>query len=646
MRDKDREYIEELVKRHNELTGTIAANISDGLVITDANLDITYANPKIEELYGISVPEMRGKPLGVLVTDQQRTEISRNILEIVSSGGKYKETFQNQRKGGTTFLVEINVHPVHEKQGPPQLYVVIFRDIASRDDIEETLRESEEKYRMMIENLNEIIYTLDTEARVTYISPNSEYISGYRPDELIGRKFINYVHPDDIKNRLAQFNQILSGKSEPSEYRMMTKEGKPVWVRTKARKLVKNGKTVGIQGVLTEINDLKRKEQELIKAKEKAEESNKLKSAFLANMSHEIRTPMNGIIGFAELLKDPGITEEKQDRFLSVIKNSGERMLNIINDLISISKIESGQMEVSITNLNISEQLNVLLDLYTPEACKKGISLFLHHYSKKNRVVIETDSEKVYTILTNLIKNAIKFTNKGSVEFGCEAKNNFLEFFVKDTGIGIPENKREIIFSRFGQADSSIASNYDGAGLGLSISKAYIEMLGGQIWFESEEGKGTSFYFTIPATIQHDNVLQANNESVPGKGHFPNYTVLVAEDDQTSALYLKMILEKKGLNLLMAKSGGEAVDLYKKHMNIIDLVLMDIKMPDMDGYTAAGKIKGINPGLPVIAQTAYALESDVENFRDIFDGYITKPIKAGDLYKAVQKCLGISGIDN
>ena len=248
--------------------------------------------------------------------------------------------------------------------------------------------------------------------------------------------------------------------------------------------------------------NIEERTRELVKAKERSEESDRLKSAFLANMSHEIRTPMNGILGFSELLKQPNLSLDDQSQYLNIIELSGKRMLNIVNDIIDISKIESGVMEVDLSNTNVNTQLENLYAFFKPEADKKGLQLSCKIPPTSQDICILTDSDKLCGILTNLIKNAIKFTDKGFIEYGYEQKINsdsqLLEFFVSDSGNGIPLNRQEAIFGRFIQADISNKSAYQGAGLGLSISKAYVEMLGGKIWLKSEPENGTTFYFTIP----------------------------------------------------------------------------------------------------------------------------------------------------
>ncbi|MBN2805256.1 MAG: hypothetical protein JXR22_01240 [Prolixibacteraceae bacterium] len=238
--------------------------------------------------------------------------------------------------------------------------------------------------------------------------------------------------------------------------------------------------------------------KELLSAKELAEQSDQLKSAFLANMSHEIRTPMNGILGFAELLKEPDLCDERQIKYLNIIEKSGARMLSIINDIVDISKIESGQMKVTISETNVNQQIGFIYNFFKLEAAQKGLTIFMKNIDSEHETLLKTDREKLYAILTNLVKNAIKFTKTGSIEIGFNKKEEFLEFFVRDTGVGISPEKVEVIFERFRQGSVLLTRNYEGSGLGLTISKAYVEMLGGKIWVESNPEKGSTFYFTIP----------------------------------------------------------------------------------------------------------------------------------------------------
>ena len=367
---------------------------------------------------------------------------------------------------------------------------------------------------------------------------------------------------------------------------------------------------------------------ELIIAKERAEESDRLKSAFLANMSHEIRTPMNGILDFAGLLTTPNLTGEKQQEYIRIIENSGKRMLNIINDIVSISKIESGILDVNISESNLNEQMEYIHNFFKSETDKKGIQFISNNSLSKNDVVIKTDKEKLYAILTNLVKNAIKFTNEGSIEFGCKKNGKFLEFYVKDSGVGIRHEQKTLIFERFRQGSESLSRNYEGAGLGLSISKAYVELLGGKIWVESEEEKGSNFSFTIPYIIKKtENIVMGDFGNIEEKNQTNNLKILITEDDEITEKLIAIQVEKYSKEVLIARSGLEAVQICRDNPDI-DLILMDIKMPKMNGYEATKQIRLFNKKVIIVAQTAYALLGDKEKSIETgFNDYISKPFK-------------------
>lgn len=393
---------------------------------------------------------------------------------------------------------------------------------------------------------------------------------------------------------------------------------------------------------LTKINEeLRQTNEQLNIAKEKAEESDRLKSAFLANMSHEIRTPMNGIIGFTNLLTSKVLGAEKQQHYISIIEKSGNRLLNIINDIIDISKIEAGQMEVNSKEVNVDIQLQYLYTFFQAEAEKKKLNFTLNNTLQSKSVTLFVDAEKLLAVLTNLIKNAIKYTDEGSIEFGCELPETkakkYLQFYVKDTGIGIAADRQKAIFERFVQADIEDIGVREGAGLGLAISKAYIEMIGGEIWVESELGEGSCFYFTLP------NSKKTDPSSHPSKAigleryeqdKLSNITILIVDDEENVREYLNEILKTKCKTIFIAQDGIEAVECYKKNWDIIDVIVMDIKMPGMNGFKAIRKILQINPKAKVIAQTAYAISGDKEKCLEVgFIDYIAKPIKKEELFE-------------
>jgi hypothetical protein len=381
--------------------------------------------------------------------------------------------------------------------------------------------------------------------------------------------------------------------------------------------------------------------KELLKAKEQAEESDRLKSAFLANMSHEIRTPMNGILGFAELLKEPGLTGEEQQNYIRIIQKSGARMLNIINDIVDISRIEAGLMKLEIQESNVNEQIEYIYTFFKPEVETKGMKLSINIPLPAKEAILKTDREKVYAILTNLVKNAIKYSNEGTIEIGYIKKDTSLEFYVKDTGIGIPNDRQDAIFERFIQADIPDQFTQQGAGLGLSITKAYLEMLGGKIWVKSQKGIGSTFYFTLPynaAPTKETSVQQI----VPSEkiDKFRKLKILIAEDDKVSEMLMDLTIKMFGREILKASTGLKAIEACKKNPDI-DLVMMDIRMPDMGGYEATRQIREFNKEVVIIAQTAYGLSGDCEKAIEAgCNDYISKPINKAELLLLIQKYFG------
>ncbi len=398
-------------------------------------------------------------------------------------------------------------------------------------------------------------------------------------------------------------------------------------------------------------NELFNDKAELNLAKEKAEESDRLKSAFLANMSHEIRTPMNGIIGFAELLKNPNLSGEQQQEYIRIIERGGERMLNIINDIVSISKIESEEVEIQHRELNINELIDYVYNFSIHQVDKNEINLSCKKTLPLHKAIIKTDKEKVYAIMTNLVKNAIKFTTKGSIEVGYTIKDRFIEFYVLDTGIGIPKDQHKSVFERFIQVDIAAQHAFQGAGLGLSISKAYVEMLGGEIWVESalekqleknnatNQGVGSTFYFTLPfkempvmENISGESASLSVDENRISK-------ILIVEDDEISEELVSIVIQDFVKEILYARTGKEAVEACRNNKDI-DVVLMDIQMPVMNGYTATKEIRKFNKDIIIIAQTAFALSGDKE--KAIAAGcndYISKPIVSEELFEKIIGCL-------
>jgi PAS domain S-box-containing protein len=386
---------------------------------------------------------------------------------------------------------------------------------------------------------------------------------------------------------------------------------------------------------LVNVKERLKKEQRLINDKEKAEESDRLKSAFLANMSHEIRTPMNGIIGFLDLLKEPDLSEENKNTYIDIVIQSGHRLLDTINDIIEISKIEAGELKINDSPVDISELMAYYHGFFKQQTDQKGLKYLLYKKLPDNLNIIMTDRNKLESIITNLIKNAIKFTHSGYIEFGCQLEDHNLIFYVKDTGVGIPAERLNTVFERFVQGDVSLSRPHEGSGLGLSIVKAYVEMLNGKISVQSEPGKGSNFRVSIPCMSESMEdkavVLKYTDPKISGE----NMIVLIAEDDYASYLYLESLLSGPNVTFLHTTNGNDTVKIVQDKPDL-SLILMDLRMPGMSGLDATRQIREFNKTVPIIAQTAYALAGDREMaLKAGCNDYISKPVNPAELHKVI-----------
>jgi signal transduction histidine kinase len=388
---------------------------------------------------------------------------------------------------------------------------------------------------------------------------------------------------------------------------------------------------------------LRENRKKLEKEKIRAEESDRLKSAFLANMSHEIRTPMNALLGFSELITEEEPEPQKFRQYNSLIKMAGEQLIRIIDDIIDISKIEMNQMSIDTHPTRIYSELNKIVEIHRNKinSLGKNIQIQLQADNGWKELIIETDEVRVKQILNNLIGNAVKYTNSGTIKVGYTVKNTdknpVAEFFVKDTGHGIPKESFDLIFERFSQADN--VNFKEGAGLGLSITKGLLDLLGGKIWLKSEPGKGSEFYFTLP--YNEKAAGQISNNPKVGKGKKPDFSdklIYIAEDDSASFYFLTEILSASAIQIKHAENGKELLQLIEE--KVPDLVLLDIRMPVLSGLEALTEIRKLHPNLPVIAQTAYAMPEERKRCLDSgCDDYISKPINKKALLKIIESYL-------
>lgn len=511
----------------------------------------------------------------------------------------------------------------------------VIRDVTERKRTEEALSNSMKNYRELIDGMNETVWVIDFKGTLLDVNRRASDILGYSKEELL-QLGLTGIDSSLTREAIAGLaSSMPEDELQIFETSHRTKDGKIIPVEVYSSLVTYQGQ----KAILSIARDIAQRKQiisDLIYAKEKAEESDRLKTAFLANVSHEIRTPMNGIMGFLELLKRPNLSEDRKEKFIEVVNQSGERLLETINKIVEVSKIESGQIDVSFTQVDIGIALRYHYDFFKEQAAGKGLALKLN-VDEVSDLKIMTDRFKLDGILTNLINNAIKFTPKGYVEFGAFQEKGDLVFYVKDTGLGIPENKQDAIFERFVQADLSLTRPYEGSGLGLSIVKAYVEIIGGSVRVESKPGEGSAFYVALPLLISKETELEAAIQNLPEISINGKVKILVAEDDEISISYMKTILEGDWNELLICNNGICAVETVRNQPDI-SIVLMDIRMPDMSGIEATREIRKFNKTIPIIAQTANALFNDQnEALQAGCNEYLTKPLNRAKLLELILK---------
>ncbi|MFA6617930.1 MAG: ATP-binding protein [Candidatus Neomarinimicrobiota bacterium] len=576
-------------------------------------------NPAIEKYFNTSLENIYGKSLRKLLNLKTIpfAELCKKALETGLA-----HTFEDQSLDPKKYL-KISIIP-----GEENTFAIKIRDITQFKQHEEELRLSEDKYRLIVENANDGIVISQNDEFI-YCNARFAEMLAYEPEELKNISFKKIYTEDGIHDLLTRGQKRMTGQALPNYYQTTFKKKDKSILEVDVNYQIINYRNMPATfAIIRDITEQKQAEKDIIIALEKAKESDQLKSVFLANMSHEIRTPMNGIMGFTQLLRKKDLSWEKHKEYLNIIERSSKRMLNLINDLIDISKIEAGQVKIYNSPFSVNKVLNYLEKFFLPECQEKNLKL--NKICEKNTFLFG-DKDKLEAVLTNLIKNAIKFTKTGHITFGCQQQSKFLQFFVEDTGIGIAKEKYKNIFSRFVQADNKISKPYEGAGLGLSICKAYVELMGGELKLNSELGKGSRFYFDLPLT--QGGQLDHNAHTTPSSQskNLHHLNIMIVEDDEPSLLFLDIIMRNFSQNIIHAKNGEEAVKLCKENKDL-DLILMDLKMPLMDGFEATKIIREFNKNIIIIAQTAYAFDDDHEKIiQSGFDGHITKPIQENEL---------------
>lgn len=665
--------IEKELGKNKDLFKTIFNDSPLGIALIDSITGkIHLANPMFAKISGQRIADLVHIDwMKITHPDDIQLDLDNMNLLIEGKINGFQMEKRYIKPDGTIVWINMTISHLIKAENNPIRHLAMIEDITERKIKDDNLR----KLSQAVEQSPAIIVITDILGAIQYVNPKFVETTGYHLAEILGQNLrilkSGYTSFSEYTNL---WQTIIAGEEWHGEFHNKRKNGELYWEKAsispikdpmgeithflaikedityrKASEqlLQKNKLEIEAQNEdYRELNEeLVRTNDKLKEAKEQAEESDRLKSAFLANMSHEIRTPMNGILGFADLLKSPDLTGTEQQEFIHIIEKSGARMLNIINDIVDISKIEAGLMKIEKTNSNVNDQIEYIYTFFKPEVEAKGMKLLFNNTLPASEAIIKTDREKLYAILTNLVKNAIKYSRKGTIELGYNRvkkdEHADLLFYVKDTGNGIPKDRQDVIFERFIQADVTDKKAMQGAGLGLAITKSYVEMLGGKIWLESEEGVGSTFFFSLPYLAPAPNKKLNTTLTLEEDSEKPiqNLKTLIAEDDETSQIILALALKSMSIEILKASTGRQAIETCRNNPDL-DLIMMDIRMPEMSGYEATEKIRQFNKEVIIIAQTAYALQGDQEKALAAgCDDYITKPINKKTLLQLIQKHL-------
>ena len=631
----------------------------DAMIVADANGIICRMNARAADTFGYTRDQLQGMSVERLMPDRFRKGHGGHLLRYFADPQPRAMNqgleLYGKRADGSEFPIELGLSPFHEPDG--RMAVAAVRDITLRKEQEEEISKREARFRTLVDNIPGTVYRClhDADWTMQFISDDVESLTGFPAEELIGNKirtFDSIITPSDRESVAEKVGEAVEGKCPWAiEYRIDRRDGETRWIGETGRAIYGEGGEVEyLDGVIADISERKEMEAQLLVAREQAEAANRAKSEFLSHMSHELRTPLNGVLGYAQILqRSPDVTE-KQRGSLDAIISCGDHLLSLINDVLDLSKIEAGRIELDLAPCDLHELIEGVANILRPRAQEGGIG-FKIEVGPEVPVGVVTDAAKLRQILVNLLGNAVKFTSDGDVILRIgELPDGTFRFEVLDSGVGIAADELEAIFDPFKQVEAGKAAG--GTGLGLAITQRLVAKLGGALVVESEEGKGSNFYFALPLEegetadfeTMGDAAFDASSAKLaPGQ----KCTILIADDRETNRDILEQMLDDMGFTTVLADDGDVAIEVLRKQH--FDMVLMDVRMPRMNGIDAVTIIRGDDSikEVKVIAVTA----SVFPDFRKKaviagFDDFLGKPFRASELIGKLQQHLGVEFVSD
>ena len=608
-------------------------NVDEEIYACSLDGTMEYANEQFRVRHDVEGDLSQHKVYDFWSYEGSRQQWDARLEKIRRDNGSHKYTVRFKNEQGHIVAWDIVAYVIYDYFQEREIVWFFGRDVTQRIEHENKVKEMNSILECILNNVPVYLFVKDpsNEFRYLYWNRAFEEYSRIPASRALGHTdYEIFPSPKDAEHfRQDDLTLLRTGERQTFIEEYVSVTGETRIVNTSKSLVPVENRLPLIIGVSWDITDMKNAELEIVEARIRAEESDRLKSAFLANMSHEIRTPLNAIVGFAKLIGEVETEEEKQ-QFIDIIDVNSELLLQLINDILDISKIEAGTLEFRFRPMNLNDLCRSELEVHKPRV-KPGVELVFEE--RVANVEIVCDQNRLAQVISNLLNNAGKFTEEGEIRFGFDLKDGCVEFFVQDTGMGIPPEKARNIFDRFVKLNDFAA----GTGLGLAISKMIVEKLDGTIGVDSEPGKGTRFHFSIPVVHRDGGKDDEQHCAAPGRDDGKSWVLLVAEDSDTNFRLIEAVLSRR-FSLVRAHTGAEAVDMFGTVQP--DAVLMDIRMPVMDGLEATRRIRSVSADVPIIAMSAYSSGSEIESARNAgCNEFLVKPLSQYSLHRALNAAL-------